>query len=75
MQFSERQAETIIIFMADKTASGAWNLPLYKIFADPFNTIGLVIASNMHSGFTFEVHDVKEHKKSVLTLLRKSTTC
>jgi fructose 1,6-bisphosphate aldolase/phosphatase len=63
MQFSEREAETIVIFMADKTASGAWNLPLYKIFADPFNTIGLVIASNMHSGFTFEVHDVKKHKK------------
>jgi len=38
MQFTERRAETIIIFMADKTASGAWNLPLYKMFADPFNT-------------------------------------
>jgi fructose 1,6-bisphosphate aldolase/phosphatase len=63
MQLSEREAETIIIFMADKTASGAWNLPLYKIFADPFNTIGLVIASNMHSGFVFEVHDVKKHQK------------
>jgi fructose 1,6-bisphosphate aldolase/phosphatase len=66
MKFTERQAETIIIFMADKTASGAWNLPLYKIFADPFNTIGLVIASNMHSGFTFEIHDVKEHQKIAL---------
>ena len=63
MQFDERGAETIIIFMADKTSSGAWNLPLYKMFADPFNTIGLVIANNMHSGFSFEVHDVKEHKK------------
>ena len=63
MQFTEREAETIVIFMADKTASGAWNLPLYKIFADPFNTIGLVIASNMHSGFTFEVHDVLESQK------------
>jgi len=63
MEFEERGAETIIIFMADKTSSGAWNLPLYRIFADPFNTIGLVIASNMHNGFTFEVHDVKEHKK------------
>ena len=63
MQFEEREAETVIIFMADKTASGAWNLPLYKIFADPFNTIGLVIASNMHSGFTFEVEDVLEAKK------------
>ena len=65
MQFDERQAETILIFMADKTSSGAWNMPLYKIFADPFNTIGLVIAANMHTGFAFEVHDVKEQKKVI----------
>ncbi|MFC1861721.1 fructose-1,6-bisphosphate aldolase/phosphatase [Chloroflexota bacterium] len=63
MEIEERKAETIIIFMADKTSSGAWNMPLYKMFADPFNTIGLVIAENMHHGFAFEVHDVKEHKK------------
>ena len=65
MQFDEREAETVIIFMADKTSAGAWNLPLYKMFADPFNTIGLVIAANMHSGFSFEVHDVKENKKII----------
>jgi fructose 1,6-bisphosphate aldolase/phosphatase len=63
MEFEERQAETVLIFMADKTSSGAWNMPLYKMFADPFNTIGLVIASNMHNGFMFEVHDVKHHKQ------------
>ncbi len=63
MAFEERGAETIIVFMADKTSSGAWNLPLYKMFADPFNTIGLVIAENMHQGFSFEVHDIKEGKK------------
>ncbi len=63
MEFEERVAETIITLMADKTSAGAWNMPLYKMFADPFNTIGLVIASNMHAGFVFEVHDVKEHKK------------
>jgi len=63
MEIEEREAETIIVFMADKTSSGAWNLPLYKMFADPFNTIGLVIAPNMHGGFRFEIHDVKEHKK------------
>jgi len=65
MEIEERAAETIIVFMADKTSSGAWNMPLYKMFADPFNTIGLVIAANMHSGFSFEVHDVKEHKKII----------
>jgi len=63
MEFEERGAETIIIFMADKTSSGAWNMPLYKMFADPFNTIGLVIAENMHQGFAFEVHDIKDSKK------------
>jgi len=63
MEFEERGSESVLIFMADKTSSGAWNLPLYKMFADPFNTIGLVIAANMHSGFAFEVHDVKESRK------------
>lgn len=63
MEIEEREAESIVIFMADKTSAGAWNMPLYKMFADPFNTIGLVIATNLHSGFMFEVHDVKEHKK------------
>ena len=66
MEFEERGSEPVLIFMADKTSSGAWNLPLYKMFADPFNTIGLVIAENMHAGFRFEIHDVKEHKKITL---------
>ncbi|HZK18190.1 MAG TPA: fructose-1,6-bisphosphatase, partial [Clostridia bacterium] len=63
MEFEERGSEPIIIFAADKTEPGAWNLPLYKMFADPFNTIGLVIDPNMHGGFIFEVHDLIENKK------------
>jgi fructose 1,6-bisphosphate aldolase/phosphatase len=51
MAFQERKSETVLIFMADKTSAGAWNLPLYRIFADPFNTIGLVISPTMHVGF------------------------
>ncbi len=62
MEFEERKSEPVIIFMADKCSPGAWNLPLYKIFADPFNTPGLVIDSAMHSGFSFEVIDVYENK-------------
>ncbi|HJX03621.1 MAG TPA: fructose-1,6-bisphosphate aldolase/phosphatase [Dehalococcoidia bacterium] len=65
MEITEREGEPVIIFMADKTAAGAWNLPLYKMFADPFNSIGLVIAPGMHNGFSFEVHDVKESKKII----------
>ena len=63
MEFVERKSEPVLIFMADKTSAGAWNLPLYKMFADPFTTAGLVIAPTMHQGFCFEVHDIHGHKK------------
>lgn len=66
MSFVERPSEPVIVFMADKTAPGAWNLPLFKIFADPFNTIGLVIDPSMHGGFRFRVLDVIEHKTWLL---------
>lgn len=63
MEFEERKSEPVIVFLADKTEPGAWNFPLYKMFADPFNTIGLVIDPNMHGGFVFEVHDLIEEKR------------
>lgn len=66
MEFLERESEPIIIFMADKTEPGAWNLPLYKIFADPFSTAGLVIDPKLHHGFSFEIHDVVDQKKILL---------
>jgi fructose 1,6-bisphosphate aldolase/phosphatase len=66
MEFEERKSEPVMIFMADKTEPGAWNYALYKMFADPFSTAGLVIDPNMHGGFTFEVHDLFEHKKVLL---------
>jgi fructose 1,6-bisphosphate aldolase/phosphatase len=62
MTFEERKSEPIIIFAADKTSPGAWNMPLFKMFADPFNTIGLVIDPSMHDGFTFDVLDIFENK-------------
>lgn len=63
LEFTERPSEPIICFLADKTEPGAWNLPLYKMFADPFNTAGLVIDAKMHAGFRFEVYDLYEEKK------------
>jgi fructose 1,6-bisphosphate aldolase/phosphatase len=62
MEFVERQSEPILVFMADKTSPGAWNIPMYKIFADPFNTPGLVIDTKMHEGFIFSIHDAIEGK-------------
>jgi len=63
LEFEERPSEPVVCFLADKTEPGAWNLPLYKIFADPFNTAGLVIDSKMHAGFVFEVYDLYEEKR------------
>jgi fructose 1,6-bisphosphate aldolase/phosphatase len=62
MEIEERPSEPFIVFAADKTEPGAWNLPLYKIFADAFNTAGLVIDPALHEGFTFRVMDVVEGK-------------
>ncbi len=49
-----------------KTEPGAFNLPIFKMFADPFNTAGLVIDPSLHDGFKFEVFDVIEHRKVIL---------
>ncbi len=66
MEFEERTSEPFIVFLADKTSPGAWNFPAYKMFADPFNTPGLVIDENMHAGFEFDIMDVKNNK--IITL-------
>ncbi|MEW5936814.1 MAG: fructose-1,6-bisphosphate aldolase/phosphatase [Candidatus Thermoplasmatota archaeon] len=68
MEFTERKSEPLVVFMMDKTEPGAFNLPIYRIFGDPFNTPGLVIDPNMHDGFVFEVWDIEEHKKVVMRL-------
>jgi len=61
--FTERTGEPLVAFMMDKTEPGAFNMPIYKMFADPFNTAGLIIDPSMHLGFRFEVWDIKEHKR------------
>lgn len=63
MEFTERRAEPLIAFMMDKTEPGAFNLPIYKMFADPFNTAGLIIDPSFHSGFRFEIWDILEHRR------------
>jgi fructose 1,6-bisphosphate aldolase/phosphatase len=62
LEFEERKSDPVIAFLMDKTEPGAFNLPLYRIFADPFCTAGLVIDESMHDGFIFHVFDVKEAK-------------
>lgn len=58
MEFEERAAEPFLLFAADKTDPGAYNLPLYLAFSDPMNTPGLVLSSKMSRGFRFVIMDV-----------------
>ena len=67
LELQERQSEPVVVFLADKTATGAFNLPLAKMFADPFNTSGLVLSEALHRGFAFEVHDLRERRRVMLT--------
>jgi fructose 1,6-bisphosphate aldolase/phosphatase len=67
MEFDERKSEPLVCFLMDKTEPGAFNLPIYKMFADPFNTAGLVIDEGPHHGFNFQVYDVMENKKVTLS--------
>ncbi len=66
MEFVERPAEPVALFMMDKTEPGAFNLPVFRMFGDPFNSAGLVIDPAMHVGFRFEVWDIEEHRRIFL---------
>lgn len=63
MEFTERKAEPVLAFLMDKTEPGAFNLPIFRMFADPFNTAGLIIDPSLHSGFVFEIWDIMESKR------------
>jgi fructose 1,6-bisphosphate aldolase/phosphatase len=65
LAFEERPSEPLISFAGVGTTTGAFNLPLYKTFADPFNTAGLVLTDALHQGCLFEVHDTIEQCKAV----------
>ena len=66
MEFEERRSDPLVVFAADKTEPAAFNYLLYRVFADPFNTAGLVIDPRLAGGFEFEVLDAIESRSVVL---------
>lgn len=58
MEFEGRPNEPFLMFLADKTEPGAYNLPLYLAFADPMNTAGLLLSPEITKGFRFRIMDV-----------------
>lgn len=58
LEIDERPAEPFILFTADKTDPGAYNLPLYLAFTDPMYCPGLMLSPTMKSGFKLTIMDV-----------------
>lgn len=58
MEFEERPNECFLLFAADKTSPGAYNLPLYLAFADPMFCSGLLLSPKLGKGFKFVIMDV-----------------
>jgi fructose 1,6-bisphosphate aldolase/phosphatase len=59
MEFDERPNEPFLLFAADKTDPGAYNLPLFLAFADPMFCPGLMLSPAMNKGFKFTIMDVE----------------
>ncbi len=62
MEIEERPAEPFLMFAADKTEPGAFNLPLYLAFTDPMHCAGLILAPTVKKGFKFVIMDVNYTK-------------
>ena len=58
MEIEERPNEPFLLFAADKTDPGAFNLPLYLGFADPMYSPGLMLGPQLKKGFTYTIMDV-----------------
>ncbi len=58
MEFEERPNEPFLLFAADKTDPGAYNLPCYLAFADPMFNAGLILSPKVGQGFSFRIMDV-----------------
>src|SRR4030067_1082096 len=58
LEFEERANEAFLLFAADKTDPGAYNLPCYLAFADPMVSSGLILSPNIGAGHSFLLMDV-----------------
>jgi fructose 1,6-bisphosphate aldolase/phosphatase len=65
LTFEPRAAESVVVLLAPGASVGSLNGALYRAFADPLNTAGLVRSPAMQAGFAFEVHDLRERRKAV----------
>lgn len=70
MEIEERTAEPFIVFAGDKCGPGVFNHALFSAFADPYHNAGLLLAPDMHAGFTYHIMDVNHTKNDKVITLR-----
>lgn len=63
IEMEERGAESFLMFCADKTEPGAFNLPLYLGFCDPMHNAGLLLSPAVKKGYKFVIMDVEHTTK------------
>ncbi len=66
--FQERDEEGLLALIADKPVD--YSLPAYRIYADPFNTPGLVDDQQIADGFTLKAGRAYHMPEDSLMLLR-----
>lgn len=67
LEFEERPNESFLVFPADKTEPGAFNLPLYYAFVEVSKSPGLILSPDMRKGAEFTIMDTEntEHDKII----------
>ena len=68
IEFEERPNEAFVVFAADKTEPGAFNYPLYRLFADSLSNTGLIVNKSLASGVVMDIMDVEEGMVASLSL-------
>ncbi|MBD3238797.1 MAG: fructose 1,6-bisphosphatase [Candidatus Moranbacteria bacterium] len=71
MEFEERPNESFLVFAADKTDPGAYNLLLYLAYTDPMYNSGLILSQEISRGYEFKIMDIA-HTKANKTIRLKA---
>ena len=74
MEFDERPNEAFTVFAADKTEPGAFNYPMYRLFADSTSNTGLIVNKSLAEGVRFRIMDVQEGAVAELSLWEDKPT-
>ena len=74
MEFDERPNEAFTVFAADKTEPGAFNYPMYRLFADSMSNTGLIVNKSLAEGVRFRIMDVQEGAVAELNLWEDKPT-